>query len=219
MERLTLVIGSQNYSSWSLRAWAAARLSRLAFETQVVHFDEDTDRSRRWRLSPTGKVPALHHGSLVLWDSLAIAEYLCELAPEAELWPKDRTARAIGRAMAAEMHSGFADLRRELPMNVRRARPAAAISDAARADIQRVVQLWEESRARFQKDGQFLLGRPSIADAFYAPVASRLRSYGVALSGAALAYQETVLRWEPMVEWTAAALAEGHGLAAYDQLP
>lgn len=219
MERLTLVIGSQNYSSWSLRAWAAARLSGLDFETQVVHFDEDTDRSRRRRLSPTGKVPALHHGSLVLWDSLAIAEYLAELAPEAELWPTDRTARAIGRAMAAEMHSGFADLRRELPMNVRRSRPAAAISDAARADIQRVVQLWEESRARFAKAGPFLLGRPSIADAFYVPVASRLRSYGVAVSGAALAYQETVLRWEPMVEWTAAALAEGHALAAYDQLP
>ena len=219
MERLNLVIGSRNYSSWSLRAWAAARLSGLDFETQVVHFDEDTDRSRRQRLSPTGKVPALHHGSLVLWDSLAIAEYLAELAPEARLWPADRTARAFGRAVAAEMHSGFADLRRELPMNLRRTRPAAATTDAARADIRRVVQLWEESRARFGAEGPFLLGRPSIADAFYVPVASRLRTYGIELAGAALAYQQTVLQWEPMAEWTAAAMVEGHALVAYDQLP
>jgi glutathione S-transferase len=213
---LKLVLGSKNYSSWSLRAWLAAALSGLPFEEVLIHFDEDQDRNQRRRLSPTAKVPVLHDGSLVVWDSLAIGEYLAELAPKAGLWPSERNARARARSICAEMHSGFAELRQELPMNIRleigwRERPTAVM-----ADIERIGQIWKETRETFGAGGSFLFGRPCLADAYYAPVVARFRSYGVPTAGVVKQYVDTIWAWEPMQRWCAAARSEGHGLPAYD---
>jgi glutathione S-transferase len=213
MQTLTLVIGSRNYSSWSLRAWLAATLTGLEFETVLIHFDEDKDRAQRRRYSPTGKVPALVHGGLVVWDSLAIGEYLAELAPDARLLPQDQAARAHCRSIVAEMHAGFVDLRQELPMNLRRRDPERPRSPATLADIQRIAYLWADTRRRFGSEGPYLFGAPTLADAAYAPVATRFETYGVELDGPAQDYRRTLLRWAPLVEWTEVALAEGHELA------
>ncbi len=218
MADLRLILGSRNYSSWSLRAYAAARLSGLHFEEVVIHFDEDTSRSLRLAQSPSGKVPVLQHGDTVVWDSLAIAEYLAELAPDAAMWPKDRASRAHARSIAAEMHSGFMDLRRDLPMNIRQVKPWKERSPATMADIARVAAIWTGTRAQFGKRGPFLFGAPTVVDAFYAPVASRFATYAVPLEGAALDYQRAVLDWAPVKDWAAAARTEGHPLPAYDAL-
>lgn len=219
MNDLSLVLGSRNYSSWSLRAWLAAELSGLRYETILIHFDEDATRSRRLSHSPTGKVPTLRHGDLVVWDSLAIGEYLAELAPDANLWPKDRAARARARSIAAEMHSGFPDMRREMPMNIRLKRPWSERSPGTMADVARITASWTDTRARFGAGGPFLFGAPTLADAYYAPVASRFSSYSVPLQGPAAEYVRSVLDWKPMREWMEAARSEGHALAAYDAQP
>lgn len=219
MDDLTLIIGSRNYSSWSLRAYLAAELSGLPYETILIHFDEDTTRERRLAHSPTGKVPTLKHGELVVWDSLAIGEYLAELAPAAHLWPPDRAARAHARSIAAEMHSGFPDLRREMTMNIRRRSDRVQPSLGTRTDIARIIGIWNEARARHGEGGPFLFGAPTLADAFYAPVVTRFVTYGVPLEGAAAGYVKSVLAWPPLQRWVEAAREEGHPLAAYDDPP
>lgn len=213
---MQLVIGSKNYSSWSLRAWLAAVLSGLPFEEVQLHFDEDPERQQRRRFSPTGKVPVLKHGDLTVWDSLAIGEYLAELAPQAGLWPADRGARAWARSICAEMHSGFAELRQDLPMNIRLQRPWRERTPAVLADIQRIGEIWTESRRRYGQAGPFLLGRPGLADAYYAPVVSRFVTYSVPTSGAVAEYCRTIMAFEPMQRWCSAARSEGHALPAYD---
>jgi glutathione S-transferase len=213
---MQLILGSKNYSSWSLRAWLAAVLSGLPFEEVQIHFDEDQDRSQRRRFSPTGKVPALRDGDLVVWDSLAIGEYLAELAPQAGLWPSERKARAQARSICAEMHSGFADLRQELPMNIRLEVPWRERPAAVQADIQRIGQIWQEARQLHGSGGPFLFGRASLADAYFAPVVARFRSYNVPISGAVKQYCDAIWAWEPMQRWCAAARSEGHALPAYD---
>lgn len=219
MDDLTLILGSRNYSSWSLRAYLAAELSGLPYETILIHFDEDATRSKRLAHSPTGKVPALRHGDFVVWDSLAIGEYLAELAPGANLWPKDRSARARARSIAAEMHSGFPDMRRELPMNIRLKHPWSERSPGTMGDIARITTLWTDARTNFGAKGAFLFGAPSLADAFYAPVVMRFESYGVPLQGVAAEYMRTVLAWAPLRAWIEAARVEGHPVAAYDAPP
>lgn len=213
---MQLVIGSKNYSSWSLRAWMAAVLSGLSFEEIQLHFDEDPERQRRRSFSPTGKVPVLKHGDRTVWDSLAIGEYLAELAPQAGLWPSDQGARAWARSICAEMHSGFAELRQDLPMNIRLQRPWRERAPAVLADIQRIGEIWSESRRRYGQGGPFLLGRASLADAYYAPVVSRFVTYSVPTSGAVADYCRTIMDFEPMQRWCAAARVEGHALPAYD---
>lgn len=219
MDNLTLILGSRNYSSWSLRAWLAAELSGLRYETILIHFDEDPTGERRLVHSPSGAVPVLRHGELVVWDSLAIGEYLAELAPNAKLWPKDRAARAQARSIAAKMHSGFPDLRRELPMNVRLRRPWSERSPDVMADIERIISIWTDTRTRFGAGGPFLFGAPTLADAYYAPVATRFTTYSVPLQDTAVEYVRTVLDWAPMRAWIDAARVEGHPVAAYDALP
>lgn len=206
---LTLVIGNKNYSSWSLRGWLAMELSGAAYQELPVSLYSADSRQRLLEYSPTGKVPALLTASDgVVWDSLAIVEYLAERFPEAPLWPRERQARAAARSVCAEMHSGFVALRTHMPMNMQHHESLVPVPVEVMEDIRRVCAVWADCRERFAQDGPFLFGAASAADAFYAPVASRLRSYGVALPDHAAAYVETIFQWPAFQRWHQAALQE-----------
>lgn len=204
----TLVIGNKNYSSWSLRPWLLLRQAGIPFREIRIPLDQPETRPSILRHSPTGKVPALIEGDLTVWESLAICEWAAERFPEHGLWPADAAARAVARSAATEMHGGFPALRQQLPMDVRARRPEHRWSAEAQADIDRVVALWESCRARHGGEGPFLFGRFGVPDAMYAPVATRLQTYGVALSPVAQAYVEAVLALPAMRDWSAAAAAE-----------
>lgn len=205
---LTLVIGNKNYSSWSLRAWLALELAGVDYDEQLVQLYGTESRRQLLQHSPTGKVPVLKCDDGVIWDSLAIAEYLAERFPEAHLWPRGLAARALARSVCAEMHSGFVPLRSHLPMNLQRNQALAELPAEAAADIARVCALWQECRQRFGQDGPYLFGHASIADAFYAPVAARLRSYQVVLPADAEAYVNTIYQWPAFQRWYRAGLQE-----------
>ncbi len=208
MAALTIVLGNRNYSSWSLRAWLALRQTGQPFEEVVIPLDRPETQSSIRTWSPAGKVPILRHGEMIVWDSLAICEYLAETWPEAGLWPSDPAARATARSAAAEMHAGFQDLRRALPMDIRAEVPRD-YSEAVGADIARICDLWSECRTRFgDAHGDFLFGPFTIADAFYAPVASRFATYKVALPQLAARYVEAVMAHPAMLDWQQAAARE-----------
>lgn len=206
---LELLIGNKNYSSWSLRGWLLAELSGADYqETLVPLFRPDT-HARLQAHSPTAKVPVLKTDDAgVIWDSLAIAEYLAERFPEAAMWPRDVAARAMARSVCAEMHSGFVALRSHMPMDMQRSTPLASIADDVQNDIQRIIALWAACRQRFGQSGPYLFGELGIADAYFAPVASRLRSYAVPLPEEAAAYVETIFQWPAFQRWLQAALKE-----------
>jgi glutathione S-transferase len=209
---MELIIGTKKWSTWSLRPWLALKRAGAAFNETVIALREVGVTEEIARHSPSGRVPALKDGELLLWDSLAICEYLAEKFPSAKLWPDDLAARALGRAAAAEMHSGFASLRGEFPMDLT-LKTQLDPTEATAQDIRRIVRLWSDLRGRFATRGPFLLGDWSIADAFYTPVATRFRSYGVKLSdygdaGAAGTYCETLLEQPEFKEWEQAALKE-----------
>ena len=208
MQDMTLVIGNKNYSSWSLRAWLALRMAGLAFEEILIPLDQPETETRIHEHSSAGRVPVLHHGVLDVWDSLAICEYVAELAPAARLWPKDRVARATARSVSAEMHSGFAALRAALPMNIRADRPGVEIAAEVQADIDRICAVWRNCCRNFGAAGRFLFGEFSVADAFYAPVASRFHTYRVPVEKAAQDYIQALRSLPAMQEWAAAAAAE-----------
>jgi glutathione S-transferase len=208
MSEFTLIIGNRNYSSWSLRAWLAMRVAGLAFDEIVIALDQPDTASRIGEYSPAGRVPILRHGDHTIWDSLAICEYVAELAPETRLWPEDRTTRAMARAVSAEMHSGFAALRGALPMNIRADRPGVTIAEDVQADIDRVCRIWLDCRQVFGTSGRFLFGDFSIADAMFAPVASRFRSYHIVVDKVAQNYIEAIHALPAMQEQSAAAAAE-----------
>lgn len=208
MSDLTLVIGNKNYSSWSLRPWLAMTMAGLAFREVVIPLRQPESIDAIARHSPSGKVPVLCDGPLAVWESIAILEYVAELAPAAQLWPADAAARALARAVAAEMHAGFAALRSHLPMNVRARRLGREITPTVAGDIERICAIWRDCRARFAGDGPFLFGRFSNADAMYAPVVSRFATYGVAVDAACRGYCETILGLAAMRAWTEAAAAE-----------
>lgn len=210
---LTLVIGNKNFSSWSLRAWLALELAGVDYDEQLVQLYSPDSRRQLLQHSPTGKVPVLKCEDGVIWDSLAIAEYLAERFPEAHMWPRGSTARAFARSICAEMHSGFVPLRSHLPMNLRRNQPLAELPAEAAADIARVCALWQECRQRFGQDGPYLFGHASIADAFFAPVAARLRSYQVVLPADAEAYVNTIYQWPAFQRWYRAGLQEAESNA------
>lgn len=205
---MKLVIGTKNYSSWSLRGWLAAKASGLPFEEVLVHLDTPEFPERIRALSPSGRVPALIDGDVTVWDSLSIVEYLAEKAPEAGLWPQDRKARALARSMVAEMHSGFTALRSYLPMNIRRKPAPRPEKPEVQADIARIAALWRQARADYGSGGPFLFGRFGAADVFFAPVATRLRSYQVPLGPVEAAYVAATFDYPAMREWIAAAEAE-----------
>jgi glutathione S-transferase len=205
---LTLVIGNKNYSSWSLRPWIAMRVAAIAFDKIVIPLYEAGSRERVLAFSPTGKVPALADGEIRVWESLAILDYLAEKFPQAGLWPSDVKARAQARAVAAEMHAGFAPLRRHCPMNISRPAKTRELTTEAAADVRRIEALWTDCRTRFGKDGAFLFGAFGAADAMYAPVVTRFHTYGIAVDPAARAYMEAILALPAFAEWRAGALAE-----------
>ena len=208
MADLTLVIGSKRMSSWSLRAWLALEATGAPFEEIVIPLDTPETHGRILEHSPSGRVPALKDGEQVVWESLAICEYLAERFPDAGLWPSDADARAQARAVAAEMHAGFADLRQDMSFECGADRPGEGHTSGALADIARIAAMWRECRARFGAGGDFLFGAFGIADCMYAPVVSRLITYAEPLDDAAGAYVEAVWALPAMREWAAAARAE-----------
>ncbi len=207
----TLYIGNKNYSSWSMRPWLALRWADVGFEERVIPLGGDTygtgTNPAILAVSPSGRVPALAVGETVLWDSLAICEWANEQTGGA-LWPKDSTARALARSVASEMHSSFAPLRRDLSMNLRRRTPAQAWAEDTKRDIARLTNLWTELRTRYGARGPWLFGERSIADAFYAPVATRLRTYGIELTPPCKTYCTTIFLDAAFAEWERAALSE-----------
>jgi glutathione S-transferase len=206
---LKLVIGNKNYSSWSMRAWLALRANNIAFdEVFIPLYTGDEDKKRILAFTRSGKVPTLVDGDVTIWDSLAIIEYIAERFPNARLWPEDRARRAHARSIAAEMHSGFPALRSECAMNLHRPVRAVALSPEARADVARVQQIWMECRERYGKLGPFLFGGFGAADAMFAPVVHRFRTYAIAVAPEAKAYMETITEMPAFQEWTRAALAE-----------
>ena len=206
MTACTLIIGNRNYSSWSLRGWLAAKLSGIPFETELVRLSEPGSHSNLLRHSPAGKVPVLKNGGQVIWDSLAIIEYLAERSPA--LWPTDVHARAVARSISAEMHAGFSALRAHMPMNLRKPLPGKGRGPGVAQDIARITTIWHDTRGQFGTDGPFLFGGYSAADAMYTPVAGRFRTYGVDLDPIAQAYADALLSWPHFLEWQNAALEE-----------
>ncbi|MBI3517360.1 MAG: glutathione S-transferase family protein [Proteobacteria bacterium] len=208
MAEFTLYIGNKNYSSWSLRAWLVLRQAGVAFEEVLIPLRQPDTPEKILRHSPSGRVPCLHHGDIVVWDSLAIGEYVADLFPHAQLWPTDPTARAVARGVAAEMHAGFAALRQNMPMNLRGAFPGKGLSPAVREDINRVTALWRDCRRRFAGHKPMLFGDFSIADAMYAPVVARFATYAVVLDEDARDYVRLILDLPAMQEWVEAAKQE-----------
>jgi len=217
MAKLQLVIGNKAYSSWSLRPWLLLRESGIAFDEILIPlYQPDSPRKIRER-SPSGRVPALIDGGTTIWDSLAICEYVAEKFPKAKGWPDDERARAIARSVCAEMHSGFAAVRTELPMNLRGRRTGVTPSETARAEIDRIFDIWSDCRRQFGTGGKFLFGRFGIADAMYAPVVTRFATYGVALSGAVRDYSEAIQALPSLKEWTQAAREEDRVITASER--
>jgi glutathione S-transferase len=210
--RYTLFIGSKNTSSWSLRPWLAMKMAGLPFEEVLIPLRRPETKDQIKLHSPSGKVPALRieeQGHVqTAWDSLAICETLAERHPEAHLWPADAATRAEARSVAAEMHSGFPDVRNALSMDIAARLPTPELNDNAREQISRVVAIWESALTRYGSGGGFLFGAFTIADAFYAPVATRFETYGIALPPAAQAYKQRILALGPMREWEEAAKAQ-----------
>ena len=203
----TLHVGNKNYSSWSLRPWLLMRQAGIPFAEDVVSLREDAGKAARFARFPNRRVPSLEDDGFLVWDSLAIAEYLAERHPG--LWPEDRAARAWARSICAEMHSGFQGLRNGMCMDILARRPQRKRTPVIEADIDRVVKLWNETRARFGQGGPLLFGRFTLADAFFAPVAYRFRTYGVSPRGAAGEYAQAVLALPALAEWEAGARKDG----------
>lgn len=206
MAHATLTLSSKNYSSWSLRGWLLCRMAGLDFQEVMVDLDDDA-RQELLLLSPSVLVPRLTHNGVTVWDTLAIAEYLHEITPKAGLWPADQVTRAHCRSVSGEMHSGFYNLRSALPMNLKTIHPRFKIFSGARPDVERIKAIWTECLE--QSGGPWLFGKtPTVADAMYAPVCSRFRTYSVDLEPPLAAYCDTVFSWPLMAEWTEGAKAE-----------
>ncbi|MEP2235848.1 MAG: glutathione S-transferase family protein [Alteripontixanthobacter sp.] len=221
---MKLIIGNKNYSSWSLRGWLAAKQSGLSFEEIIVPmFGEAWEAQKQASdggLQPShGKVPILWDGDTVIWDSLAIMEYLSDKVGRDRFWPKDDTARGMARAMVAEMHSAYASLRAECPMNIRKRFDGVQLSAATQQDILRILGLWAEARSRFGSGGPFLFGTFGAADVFYAPVVSRFISYQVQVPGFAASYMQAVWEHEWMQGWIAASEEEEWVIEQYETAP
>lgn len=206
--QITLVIGNKNYSSWSLRAWFLMSEVGIEFAEQRIALDVESTADEMARYTPSGTVPVLIAGDEVIWDSLAIAETVAERWPEHSLWPDDAAARARARCISAEMHSGFSVLREAMPMNCRAMGRKVALPDPLTADIDRILAIWSDCHHRYGGDGDWLFGRFSIADAMFAPVVLRFRTYGINLPDSASHYPRRLLESESIQSWLAAAESE-----------
>lgn len=218
MTALKLAIGNKNYSSWSMRPWLALRANDIPFvETLIpLYTDNPADKEQILSFSRAGKVPVLVDGDVTVWDSLAIIEYIAERYPEVKLWPDDVAARAHARSVCAEMHSGFVALRSECGMNLHRPIGPVALSADAKANVVRIEEIWRECRARHGARGPFLFGRFGAADAMYAPVVHRLRTYAIDVAADTRAYMETMMALPAFQEWTRDGLAETLVIAKFE---
>jgi glutathione S-transferase len=210
MAALKLAIGNKNYSSWSMRPWLALRANAISFEETFIplYTDNPADKNRILAFSRAGKVPVLVDGDVTVWDSLAIIEYLAERFPEKKIWPEDRAARAHARAVCAEMHSGFMALRGECGMNLHRKVGPVKLSGDAEANVARVQEIWRECRERYGASGPFLFGGFGAADAMFAPVVHRFRTYAIEVTPLTKAYMDTMMALPAFQEWTRDGLAE-----------
>ena len=215
MSEASLTVSSKNYSSWSLRGWLLCKMAGLDFDERVAPIDDPATRAELLLLSPSFLVPCLEHGQIKVWDTLAIAEYLNEIKPEAGLLPADPVARAHCRAVCGEMHSGFANLRSALPMNLKATHPGFKVWAGAQADIDRVAAIWRECLQRYH--GPYLFGStPTVAVAMYAPVCTRFATYDVKLDAASAGYRDLMLKFPAMLEWKDAAQSEPEELEELD---
>ncbi|MDX2144075.1 MAG: glutathione S-transferase family protein [Rhodospirillaceae bacterium] len=205
---LHLVIGNKAYSSWSMRPWLALRANGIAFRETVIPLNQAASSESIKKYSAAGKVPVLVHGSITVWESLAILEYLAESFYDKPWWPTDPHARAVARAVSSEMHAGFQTLRQNMPMNVRKSYPGKGRALGVEADIARIQQIWTDCRQKFGAGGPFLFGAFSNADAMYAPVVTRFKTYGVELNPTAKAYSDAILALPAMQQWYADAAKE-----------
>jgi glutathione S-transferase len=206
--RMRLIIGNKNYSSWSLRPWLAMKSAAIAFEETLISLEAPDFKARVTAVSPAGRVPVLIDGEVLVWESLAILEYLADKFPVAGLWPAEAGARAFARAISSEMHAGFVPLRRHLPMNMWRPVKPRLLDDAVKTDVARIDAIWNACRADFGGGGAFLFGRFGAADAMYAPVVSRFHTYAVEVSDTARAYMRAVMALPAFIEWRDAARRE-----------
>jgi glutathione S-transferase len=206
MAKASLTISSRNYSSWSLRGWLLCRMAGIDFETTMLPIDDASSRAELLLLSPSFLTPCLTYDGIKIWDTLSIAEFLNEAAPRAGLLPKDRADRAWCRSVCGEMHSGFANLRAALPMNLKASHPGFKVWAGAQLDVDRVLAIWRDCLEG--SGGPFLFGDETMADAMYAPVCTRFRTYEVALDPACRAYCERILALPTMIEWAKAAQLE-----------
>jgi glutathione S-transferase len=216
---LKLIIGNRAYSSWSMRGWLAVKHSGEEFEEYVVPmFDDEWEKRRQGdEFAPSlGKVPILWDGDCVVWDSLAIIEFLADRVGRDRFWPSDDSARGMARSMAAEMHSGFSNLRRDLPMNVRKSFAAADLSDEVVDEIERILQLWAQARARFGGTGDYLFGDWCAVDMMFAPVVTRFITYSVPVPPYAGSYMKAVLQHPHVAEWVEAAQDEPWVIERYE---
>jgi glutathione S-transferase len=214
MTETILTISSKNYSSWSLRGWLLCRMAGLKFVEEVVPVDDPTNRAELLLLSPSILVPCLTHQSIRIWDTLAIAEYLNEVRPKAGLLPADRATRARCRSICGEMHSGFTNLRSALPMNLKARHPGFKVWAGAQADIDRITTIWRECFAAYH--GPYLFGKPTMADAMYAPVVTRFLTYDVKLDADCAGYCDRITALPDMIAWREAAMLEPEELEELD---
>jgi len=218
MSDLKIIIGTKNYSSWSLRGWLAVRHTGLPFDEIKLRLDTPEFYERIKEFSPTSCVPALCDGDVRVWDSLAIIDYCARIAPEQFWWPEDKAAYANARSIAAEMHSGFMGLRGNAPMNMRGRWTGLTLSDAVQKNVDRIDHIWSDARTRFGAGGDFLFGDFSAADMMYAPVVSRFETYGIKVSDTAQAYMDAVLAHPYIQEWKADAATESQ-VVHQDEIP
>ena len=215
MDKASLTISSKNYSSWSLRGWLLCKMAGLDFDEKIVPIDDPSARAELLLMSPSFLVPCLRHKGVTVWDTLAIAEYLNENFPGANMLPTEKAARARCRSIAGEMHSGFAALRSSLPMNLRFRKPGFTVWSSAQADIDRITAIWRECLTTWK--GPFLFGsQPTIADCMYAPVVTRFLSYDVNVGPACQEYCNTILNWAPLKEWVGDAKEEPQEIIELD---
>lgn len=213
-----LYIGNKNYSSWSMRPWVAMKAAGIPFDEVVIPlYNGASDKRRILDVTPSGKVPALVDGGVTVWDSMAIIEYLAEKFPDAVLWPRDGTARAHARSISAEMHGGFGPLRKECGMNIHRPIRAKELSDDAKDNIARIQELWTDCRKHFGAGGAFLFGPFSAADAMYAPIVHRLRTYAIDVTPPVRTYMDAMWTHPAFAQWTADALAETLVIERFEQ--
>lgn len=214
MSAATLTLSSKNYGAWGLRGWLLCKLAGLEFEEETLSADDPDARAELLHLSPSFLVPKLEHDGVKVWDVMAIANYLNETFPKAGLLPTDRKARAHCRSICGEMHSGFSNLRSALPMNIKARHKGYKVFAGAKPDIERIAAIWTECLETY--GGPFLFGKPTMADAFYAPVVTRFATYDVHLDKHCDGYCRTITAWHLMKEWTEAALAEPEEMEELD---